>query len=144
MELREFKEEMLDECVDLYIDVFTREPWFDVYESRDIVVRFFKNHLRNNNFMGYVAIVEDEIIALSLGFTKPWIQGLEYYVDEFCVKFNKQRNGYGSLFLKAIEAENEKRGVKGMILLTERGTSAYTYYMKNGLKELQDVVVMGK
>lgn len=34
--------EHIEECVDLYIDVFTKAPWNDTYESRGQVSRFFE------------------------------------------------------------------------------------------------------
>lgn len=46
--------EHIEECVDLFIDVFTREPWNDVYDSREQVVQFFENHIANNYFVGYI------------------------------------------------------------------------------------------
>lgn len=44
--------EHIEECVDLFIDEFTREPWNDVYDSREQVVQFFENHIANNYFVG--------------------------------------------------------------------------------------------
>ena len=75
----------IDSCVDLFIDVFTKEPWNDTYTSREQVVSFFQNHMANNYFVGYVLEEDDRIIALSIGMKKPWINGLEYYIDQFCV-----------------------------------------------------------
>ena len=48
--------EHIEECVDLFIDVFTREPWNDVYDSREQVVQFFENHIANNYFVGYITL----------------------------------------------------------------------------------------
>lgn len=33
-------EEHVDECVDLYIDVFSQAPWNDTFQSREQVVNF--------------------------------------------------------------------------------------------------------
>ena len=63
--------EHIEECVDLFIDVFTREPWNDVYDSREQVVQFFENHIANNYFVGYIMKNADEVIAMSLGSKKP-------------------------------------------------------------------------
>ena len=45
----------------------------------------------------------DEVIAMSLGSKKPWINGMEYYIDQFCVKAELQRHGIGRRFLELIE-----------------------------------------
>ena len=74
--LVEMTRTMIDECVDLYINTFTKEPWNDVYESREQVVAFFENHFNNNYFTGYAAMSDGKTAALSIGFKKPWINGV--------------------------------------------------------------------
>lgn len=138
------EEYMIDECVDLYMDTFSKEPWNDEYESRQQVVDFFKNHLKNNYFLGYVAIMDKKIIALSIGMKKPWIKGMEYYIDEFCVSSLIQGQGFGSEFLKEIEIIIESQGIHGMILNTEKGYPSYNFYVKNGFKSINDLIVLGK
>lgn len=138
------EEYMIDECVDLYMDTFSKEPWNDEYESRQQVVDFFINHFKNNYFLGYVAIIDKKIIALSIGMKKPWIKGMEYYIDEFCVSDLMQGQGIGSEFLKEIEKINEADGIDGMILNTEKGYPSYNFYIKNGFKSINDLIVLGK
>jgi GNAT superfamily N-acetyltransferase len=144
MIVKKLEEYMIDECVDLYIDTFSREPWNDVFESRVQVLNFFNNHIKNNYFLGYVAIIDEKITALSIGMKKPWIEGMEYYIDEFCVSYSMQGNGIGSEFLKEIEKMNELKGVNGIILNTEKGYSSYDFYIKNGFNSINDLVVLGK
>jgi Acetyltransferases len=138
------EEYMIDECVDLYMDTFSKEPWNDEYESRQQVVDFFNNHFKNNYFLGYVAIIDKKIIALSIGMKKPWIKGMEYYIDEFCVSHLMQGQGIGSEFLKEIEILNEADGIDGMILNTEKGYPSHNFYIKNGFKTINDLIVLGK
>lgn len=138
------EEYMIDECVDLYMDTFSKEPWNDEYESRQQVVDFFNNHFKNNYFLGYVAIIDKKIIALSIGMKKPWIKGMEYYIDEFCVSNLMQGQGIGSEFLKEIEKINEADGIEGIFLNTEKGYPSYNFYIKNGFKSINDLIVLVK
>lgn len=142
--LKKFKRRMLQESVDLFIDTFTKEPWKDVYESREKIVDFFRNHYKNNYFVGYAAKQGKRIVALSIGMKKPWVKGVEYYIDEFFVSHDLQGKGIGTWFLKAIEEDIKKRGLEGMILNTERGYPAQKFYEKNGFKVLRNAIVMGK
>lgn len=135
---------MLDECVDLFIDTFTKEPWNDVYESREQVVTFFQNYMNDSYFLGYVMKSQGKIIALSIGAKKPWIKGMEYYIDQFCVSNKCQRSGIGSKFLGLIEADVEKKGLNSIYLTTERGFPAEAFYLKNGFKRLDELVFLGK
>lgn len=34
LKVEKLEEYMIDECVDLYIDTFSKEPWNDEYKSR--------------------------------------------------------------------------------------------------------------
>ncbi len=57
---------MINDCVDLYIETFTKEPWNDIYESRKQVVELFNN----NYFVGYAALLDDKVVALSIWYEK--------------------------------------------------------------------------
>lgn len=138
------EETMIEECADLFISTFSREPWNDVYESKDQVITFFKNHFANNYFLGYVAKVEGKIQGLCIGMKKPWIKGLEYYIDEFCIDYNLQGKGIGSLFIKEIEMDLMEEGLNGIMLNTEKDFPSFQFYKKNGFEALEDLVIMGK
>lgn len=138
------KYEMLNKCVDLFIETFTREPWNDVYDSKEQVINFFNNHYNNNYFVGYVALLNDEIVALSMGIKKPWIQGFEYYIDEFCVDYKHQGKGIGSMFVMAIEEDIKTLGMNGIILNTENGYPSHDFYLKNGFKVINNMIVLVK
>lgn len=146
MELKVIKltEKYLEESVDLFIDTFSREPWNDEYDSREQVKDFFINHMRNNYFLGYIGLIDEKVVALSLGMKKPWIAGMEYYIDEFCISYDLQEKGIGSSFLKDIEELLIDEKVEGMILNTERDYPSCNFYEKNGFKILGNLVVLGK
>ena len=136
--------EHIEECVDLFIDVFTREPWNDVYDSREQVVQFFENHIANNYFVGYIMKNADEVIAMSLGSKKPWIKGMEYYIDQFCVKADYQRHGIGGRFLELIEKNIHSNGMNAIILNTEKGFPSEKFYLKNGFCSFEELVILAK
>ena len=144
LKLVNLNKDLLDDCVDLFIHTFSKEPWNDIYESRNQVVTFFENHLKNNYFLGYVGLIEDEVVALSLGMKKPWIKGMEYYIDEFCIKFELQGKGIGSKFIKMIEADIKLQSMNGMILNTERNYPSQAFYAKNGFEVIEDLIILAK
>jgi GNAT superfamily N-acetyltransferase len=144
LKLISYNEGFLNECVDLFIDTFTKEPWNDVYESREQVVDFFHNHYNNNYFVGYVAVKDQKVVALSIGMKKPWIKGLEYYIDEFCVSHELIGQGIGSWFIKRIEEDIQKQGMNAMILNTEKDFPSHRFYEKNGFTTIKDMVVLAK
>lgn len=138
------EKDKLDACVDLFIETFSKAPWNDVYESRNQVVTFFENHMDNNYFVGYVGIIDDEVVALSVGMKKPWINGMEYYIDEFCVSTKWQGQGIGSVFISLIEADIKVQGMNGMMLNTEKNYPSRTFYEKNGFSVIEDLIILVK
>lgn len=47
-------------------------------------------YLSYNYFLGYVAIINEKIVGASIGYMKPWIEGIEYYVDQFFIDYASQ------------------------------------------------------
>ena len=137
-------EKHLEACVDLFIDVFTKAPWYDTYSSRKQVVDFFQNYMANNYFAGYVLQEQSDVIALSVGMKKPWINGMEYYIDQFCVKPDRQGREIGSRFLKLIEREIQAEGMNAIILNTESGFPSESFYLKNGFRLVEGLVTLIK
>lgn len=140
----ELKEHMIDNCVDVFIETFTSEPWYDVYESREQVVSLFQNHYNNNYFIGYVAMLDDKVVALSIGMKKPWIKGMEYYIDQFCVSYEMQGRGIGSWFMNEIEKAIKKQGMNAIMLNTETGYPSQKFYEKNGFEIIEGLIVLAK
>lgn len=144
MEFKEFELNMLNECVELFIDTFSRETCNEKFESVEEVRNLFLNHFNNNYFLSYVVTYNNKIIGVSLGYKKPWIGGIEYFIDEFFIAYEYQGSGIGSKFLKYIDKDIKEKGINGRILFTESESPLYKFYRKNGYEELKDLLVLAK
>lgn len=142
LQLYHFDLSMLKECIDLYIDVFSKEPWFEENNLEE-VERYFLNFYESNKFIGYVIKKEEKIIGVSIGFLKPWIKGEEYYIDQYYIDFNYQGVGIGSFFMKEIRKNLAERGVHAIILATEKQFPSFRFYIKNGFTNLEDLCFLG-
>lgn len=64
LKVNKFEEKYLEECVDLFIDTFSKEPWNDEYDSRDQVKAFFINHIEklllDENVQGMILNTEKD------------------------------------------------------------------------------------
>jgi GNAT superfamily N-acetyltransferase len=89
-------------------------------------------------------MLDRKIVALSAGMKKPWVKGMEYYIDEFCVSHKMQGKGIGSRFMKAIEENIRRKGLGGIILNTEKGFPSQRFYEKNGFKVIKDMIILVK
>jgi GNAT superfamily N-acetyltransferase len=144
MKIVKLSEDRIKEAAELYITVFSNEPWNDEFESYEEVENFIKVFMSSDTYLSFLALENDEVIGICLGLKKPWIKGMEYYIDEFCIKSDLQGKGYGSQFLSAIEKEINLLGMYNMILNTEKGFASETFYIKNGFRQLSDLIVLGK
>lgn len=142
--IKELKQEHIEECVDIYVNTFSKEPWYDKIEEIEPVYNYFKNFIECDSYLGYVGIINEKIVSFSVGMKKPWIEGIEYYIDEFCVDYPYQNKGIGSMFINEIEKEIKNIGLDGMLLNTEEGYPSYSFYLKNGFKKIGNVVVLAK
>ena len=142
MKLEYITMENVEQCITLYMDTFSKEPWNDVFDSSDKVRAYYHNFLKSNQCIAYVGIVDGKIEVMSIGMIKPWIEGLEYYIDEFCVSYDSQGKGFGSQFLDLVEADIKKRGLNAIILNTSKDVPAYDFYLKNGFKTEDDLRIL--
>lgn len=138
----------LDECVEVFIDTFSQESWNDKFDSKEQVYCYFNDFFSNNYFVGYVLRLGTDIVGLSIGFKKPWIVGskggIEYYIDQFCVRKEFQGKGVGSYFIELIEKDLNEKNINAMILNTEKGYPSEAFYQKNGFDKLEELIVLAK
>ena len=144
MNIFKLSKEHIEECADLFIEVFTKAPWNDTYDSRTQVIDFFQNHMDNDYFVGYGLESQNRMIAASIGMKKPWINGMEYYIDQFCVKSDFQGKGIGSYFLRLIEHEIQIEKMNAIMLNTESCFPSENFYRKNGFQLVDGLITLVK
>lgn len=144
MEIQLLEKFHIEACSQLFVEAFSCEAWNEQYESDREVIGYFTTFLSLDIFLGFVGIESGRVIALCVGMRKPWLKGVEYYIDQFCVAPDFQCRGIGSLFLAGIERRIADLGMKGILLNTERTYPAYGFYRKNGFTEIEGLTVMGK
>ena len=72
LQIRRMEKEDIESCTELFIQAFAREPWKE-------------NH---------------EALAVCIGMSKPWMKGIEYYLDLLCVDWRWQGKGSEACFWK--------------------------------------------
>ncbi|MEQ4621380.1 GNAT family N-acetyltransferase [Providencia vermicola] len=132
----------INEITDLYIQTYQAPPWNELYPSAKPVKEFISNHLKNNYFLGYVAILDSRIVAVSIGFQKPWPEGMEYYIDDFFVGYDYQNRGVGSLFMAYIREDMRAKNLNAILLHTEHGYPAESFYIKNGFERHENMLLL--
>lgn len=145
LELRRFSSDDVFQCVELFMRVFSSDPWFDNWLSFDYVNDYLNELILNPVFMGFVAREDSgEIAAVCFGHKKSWWMGKEFIIDEFYVKNDRQGKGIGSLLMDYMVDILSENDYKRLILTTNRNIPAQWFYIKNGFVNNENRVVMIK
>lgn len=144
IEIYPFQAQHIEPCAQLYCQTYSAEPWNETWPSPQPIIEFLTAHLANNYFMGYVVLVDHQLVAASIGFKKPWNQGIEYYIDEFFIHPDYQGKKIGTQLMQHISAQCQQQNLNAIILNTERGYPSESFYKKNGFTEHQELIILSK
>jgi aminoglycoside 6'-N-acetyltransferase I len=144
LDFRRFNWGDLDECAELFKNVFSADPWFDEWVSMDQSRNYLKELVENPVFEGFLMCEDSKIVAVCLGHRRSWWMGKEFFVDEFFVENGRQGNGIGTravdLLVKTLQEDEYTR----LTLLTNKNIPAETFYLKNGFYNNEKRTVMVK
>jgi len=145
MNIEKLKKKDYQEMKNIFLEVFSHEPWFDKWEDEKQLNSYLHELTDNNNSLSLVLLdKQNKIIGASLGYTFSWWQGNEYYIKEFFIKQDKQNQGLGSKFIEKLNDYLLKIGFKYIILNTDKDTPAYKFYQKNGFQLEEKSVFMSR
>lgn len=133
----------VEQCIDLYINVFNNEPWNETWTVEDARERLV-DLVKTPKFLGFLLYEKDDLIGFIAGNSKQSDKGLAFYVTELCVHNQVQGKGYGPRLLQYLENELKERDIQSLYLLTAKGGSAEAFYIKNNYVENQERVVIKK
>lgn len=135
--LRELGMIHMEEIKTMIRSIFSEEPWNDTWTETQLH-QYVYELMHNSNPLLLGLYEEENLIGISLGRIKHWCEGTEYWIDEFGILPEKQRQGAGSEFLKGIKSLLTERGIRGIVLLTERTAPAYRFYRKHGFQDKEE------
>jgi ribosomal protein S18 acetylase RimI-like enzyme len=142
--IRKFTIGDIDKCVELFKEVFSAYPWYDNWVSFEQVRTYLMELIENPVFEGYVAYTGLDAAAVCFGHRRSWWMGNEFFIDEFYVKNESQRNGIGTQMLDYVKESLIEEDYRCLILLTNKGIPAEEFYIKNGFYNNQNRTVMIK
>lgn len=114
---------------------FYAEPFNDRWDDEEVFKHYISDIMDNKNSLALGMFDGDNLIALALGRLKHWFYGIEYCIDDLCVKNEFQGRGAGSELIKLIRSYAAENGFVKISLKTDRRAPAYHFYKKNGFCE---------
>ncbi|HFI0177292.1 TPA: GNAT family N-acetyltransferase [Streptococcus suis] len=144
MELKELTLADIEMVKQLFLSVFSQEPWNDDWSDEEQLDRYIGDLLEHPRALCFGLIDQDSLIAISLGNIRYWYEGTEYRIEELCIARDYQGRGIGKDFLKRIEEQLVERKIVHILLQTERNLPAFSFYEKCGFRALEEDVTMVK
>ncbi len=141
-EYKQFEMANLDECTDLFLKVYAREPWNDRWESFEQARQYLLEFINNSVFTGFVVLDNAKIIGVCLGHLRSWWQGKEYYINEFFIDSEMQGKGIGTGLMEYLKKRLVEQGVQMIVLMTHQGFPAELFYKKNQFHESKSNIFM--
>ncbi len=142
--IRKFTLADVEECAELFKEVFSAYPWYDNWVSFEQTRTYLIELIENPVFEGYVAYNGLNLVAVCFGHKRSWWIGKEFFVDEFYVRNESQGNGIGTKMLNYIKEQLIEEEYTRLVLLTNKGIPAEEFYIKNGFYNNQNRTVMVK
>jgi aminoglycoside 6'-N-acetyltransferase I len=133
-------EDYLDECANLLVFAFNREPWNEswTFETAKEELRWT---LSVPGYEGFVSRGE-EISRLATGYCEQEGNRRVFCLRTLCVRPDLQGKGVGSSLLRHLEETLKELNVAGIYLLTRKGGQAEAFYRNNGYEVSSEDVVM--
>ncbi|MCK4029212.1 GNAT family N-acetyltransferase [Streptococcus iners] len=144
MKLKELCFSDMEMVKQLFLSVFSQEPWNDDWSDEEQLDRYIGDLLAHPRALCFGLFDQGKLLGLSLGHIRYWYEGTEYRIEEFCISHDYQGQGHGASFLANIEKQLVDRKIVHILLQTERNLPAYFFYKKCGFRALEEDVTMYK
>jgi len=130
-------------CAEELIAAFAKEPWCETWTHAQALTRI-EEIMSARVSRGVVCMDGDACVSMLCGRIMTYQDQKLFYIDEFSVHPDVQRQGIGSRMLAFLRAELQKepQPISHMSLITERGFPSVPFYEKNGFVELQNELTM--
>ena len=117
MPIQELNADYMDAIKKRMLDIFSGPPWYDAWTDEQLHA-YISEWIGNKNALSFGLFQNGRLIGIALG-----------RISEF---------------MKAIEKALAEKGIRQVVLLTERHVPAYHFYRKNGFEEKEDTVFFVK
>lgn len=133
----------INEYAELFVSVFNSEPWNDSWTMETACDRI-EGMMNTTTFIGKACYADGRLMGIIWGQKEPFYDGIHFQIQEFCVRCDEQRKGYGKALLNALNEELDSIDVKNVYLITSRGELTEGYYQKRGFVTSDYMVLMTK
>ena len=130
-------------CASELIAAFAVDPWCEIWTHQQAFERI-DEIMSAKVSRGFVCMDSDRCISMLCGRIMTYQNKKLFYIDEFSVLPDFQRQGIGRKMLAFLRSELQKEltPISHISLITERGLPSVSFYEKNGFVELTNELTM--
>ena len=125
----------VDACAAVYIAAYGEAPWNEAPDP-DNVKSYIRLFMDRDGFCAWQLAVGGEIAGVALGIIVPYTEGAFLRVEDLCIAPKRQRQGFGGAFLREIQRQSAALGCDSMLLATQPGAPAHSFYLKQGFRDI--------
>lgn len=130
----------IEMCIETYRLAYGAEPWREEYTEAE-VRKYLTEFMEAGSTHCYVQTENGNICGLALTILIPGIGAPYLRIEDFCIAAEYHRMGLGSWFLQELTEKARKMECDSLLLGTQRGFPAHRFYLKNGLQEIESVLM---
>lgn len=137
MNIRNILKSDIQYLAQLMISIYNNPPWNDdwtektAFDSLNTLLEF-------PQFYGNVIFTKEKIIGAILGHIRTYSKEKTYYIDEFFISNEYQRQGVATNLYQTTINELKTKGIAGAFFTTLKNSPAYHFYTKQGAWDLTD------
>lgn len=135
--------EDVEQCVELYIEVFNAAPWNDEWTAAT-ASRRLTDIYRSPGFLGIACHLDDRLIGCLFGNIEQYYTGPYFSLKEMCVRTDLQRQGIGQQLFEHLYQQLQQDQITSILLFTSKDFFPYTFYQKHGFHEVNGMRMMEK
>lgn len=141
--IRDLTIDDLEKMTNLFISVFTEEPWSEDWD-RSLAQERLELFLNHPKMVSKGFFENDKLLGFGLGNIQPYQRERYFYLEEMCVENSVQGKGVGTQLWESLEKELKLSSVSSMSFLTLKETPAERFYEKRGCVSCENVQFMIK
>ena len=127
----------------LFVSVFIDSPWNEHWKYSWAYERLNWIY-RSQGFVEFVAKDEDLAIGAILGCLVPFQGKKGFKIVEFFLATGDRSRGIGTKLLDTIELELKRRNCDFILLLTNKNSTAESFYLKQNYKPDNKLILLRK
>lgn len=144
MKIKLFTKDNLDECSQIYAEIFSSDPWNEPW-TIDFAKKRLSELLLRPNFIAYISFATNGNISGFIGGNiESWCDGKTFLLEELFIDKKYQRKGIGTKMIKFLEKELKSKKVLSMYLKTKKDSFAEKFYTSNFFQSDTNTIYMYK